>query len=491
MGRRLLALAAVLSALVLAISCGGGMVEISGLSLLDADGNAWEDPSLEMEVGDSRSLSVSVTPENATYKDALLWSSTDDSVATVSASGKVTVLKAGTASVAVRSATGGEASASVSVTVRAKAVPAEAVELGDSELAIGIGSSRLIAAALAPAGAAGTIEWSSTDESVATVDGTGLVTAHKAGTATIRAKAGEAEAECRVSAVEPYIKFSSPAKFALSSSAGYKYWTGKVEWSHDGEAWTEWDGRAAVDSTDPADGQSVLLVRGDGFCAGYTATTNSMHWTLTPSGGASDKVSCSGDIRTLIDHSVPSDAVLTDCCFAFLFLDCASLDSAPALPSETLAAYCYQNMFYNCRNLASAPAELPAETLAEYCYSYMFNNCSSLASAPALPAKTLAAYCYAYMFDGCSKLASAPALSATTLAEYCYQYMFNGCSLLKFYEVNADGYNKILDLTSLTTSPSGAFSSMFSGTGGDFKGVPTVGKSYYTSNDIVTAGSGS
>jgi hypothetical protein len=70
--------------------------------------------------------------------------------------------------------------------------------------------------------------------------------------------------------------------------------------------------------------------------------------------------------------------------------------------------------------------------MASYCYQYMFRDCTSLISVPALPATTLASYCYQSMFQGCTSLTSVPALPATTLANYCYQYMFNGCTKLNY-----------------------------------------------------------
>ena len=39
-----------------------------------------------------------------------------------------------------------------------------------------------------------------------------------------------------------------------------------------------------------------------------------------------------------------------------------------------------------------------------YCYNYMFDNCTSLTTAPALPATTLGNSCYSYMFYGCTSL---------------------------------------------------------------------------------------
>ena len=41
-----------------------------------------------------------------------------------------------------------------------------------------------------------------------------------------------------------------------------------------------------------------------------------------------------------------------------------------------------------------------------YAYYYMFQNCTSLTSAPALPATTLANYCYASMFKGCTQFSN-------------------------------------------------------------------------------------
>lgn len=202
----------------------------------------------------------------------------------------------------------------------------------------------------------------------------------------------------------------------------------------------------------------------------------------TISFGNDTKVSCSGDIRTLVNYKDYENAntsnarfchLFNNClqltsapdlpatelaskCYYCMFKHCESLTTAPALPATTLAAYCYESMFTDCLSLTSAPAEIPAEalaercyygmfcecsnlttapdlpatTLADECYRDMFSGCTALTKAPELPAETLAAYCYYGMFCGCSKLTTAPALPATTLAPGCYQEMFSGCSAL-------------------------------------------------------------
>ena len=126
--------------------------------------------------------------------------------------------------------------------------------------------------------------------------------------------------------------------------------------------------------------------------------------------------------------ALPS-TTLANYCYDEMFYGCTSLTTAPTLSSTTLKPYCYENMFYGCTSLTTAPA-LPATTLAGSCYNSMFRDCTSLTTAPALPATTLEPYCYENMFYGCTSLTTAPALPATTLAGGCYNSMFMSCKSL-------------------------------------------------------------
>lgn len=120
---------------------------------------------------------------------------------------------------------------------------------------------------------------------------------------------------------------------------------------------------------------------------------------------------------------------LTDLCYRIMFEGCTGITRAPALPSTKLAERCYQSMFSGCSSLVNAPV-LPATDLANLCYNNMFAGCTSLASAPALRATQLTNGCYYAMFSGCTSLIAAPSLPATKLAEKCYGGMFNGCTSL-------------------------------------------------------------
>ena len=141
------------------------------------------------------------------------------------------------------------------------------------------------------------------------------------------------------------------------------------------------------------------------------------------------KVTCTGDIRTLLDYESYKTVKTDQALFCCLFENCTAITSAPDLPAETLADNCYYKMFTYCTNLVNAPS-LPAKTLAEYCYGFMFEGCSNLKTAPNLPATTLAENCYYRMFLNCKSLETAPSLPAESLKRSCYRFMFQGCTSL-------------------------------------------------------------
>ena len=140
------------------------------------------------------------------------------------------------------------------------------------------------------------------------------------------------------------------------------------------------------------------------------------------------KVTCTGDIRTLLDYESYKTVKTDQALFCNLFENCKAITSAPDLPAETLAEDCYSFMFKGCTSLKTAP-KLPATTLAGFCYYSMFSRCTALETAPTLSAETLDTSCYGYMFDGCTNLKTAPELRATQLKSGCYEGMFRGCSL--------------------------------------------------------------
>src|SRR6266496_3833718 len=116
----------------------------------------------------------------------ITWSSDSAAVATVNSSGLVTGLKAGTATIRATSE-GKSSTATITVTL----APVASVTVSPSTVTLQVGGTAQLTATLKDSAgrtlSGRTITWSSDSASVATVSASGLVTAVKAGTATIRA----------------------------------------------------------------------------------------------------------------------------------------------------------------------------------------------------------------------------------------------------------------------------------------------------------------
>ena len=216
----------------------------------------------------------------------------------------------------------------------------------------------------------------------------------------------------------PYLTFTAdqPQTFKVSTNRSYTL-DESIQYSLNGGAWTKLD--VGTEITFGGDNGALRL---RGKSSGGTASADNKYAFIS-FGDSKVKVTCSGDIRTLVDYDNYVTVSTANARFCYLFRECASLTTAPELPATTLADYCYKSMFYKCSGLTTAP-ELPATTLAEGCYSYMFWNCDGLTAAPELPALTLAKDCYQGILRDCDGLTTAPELPATTLAEGCYAEMF-------------------------------------------------------------------
>lgn len=73
--------------------------------------------------------------------------------------------------------------------------------------------------------------------------------------------------------------------------------------------------------------------------------------------------------------------------------------------------------------------ELPATTLSPSCYQNMFTSCTQLTRAPKLPAKVLTEACYASMFSHCSNLKDFPEMAATEMAYMSCTWMMMGTGI--------------------------------------------------------------
>ena len=148
---------------------------------------------LNMTVGRSYTIKATVEPENATDK-VVEWTTNNPDVATVE-DGNITAVGPGAASI---TATAGGQNASCTVTVKEATIPVRSVTLDQTSISILEGESAVLTATVKPDDATDkTVTWTSSDNDVVTVYG-GKLTAVAAGTATVKATAGDVSAACEV-----------------------------------------------------------------------------------------------------------------------------------------------------------------------------------------------------------------------------------------------------------------------------------------------------
>ena len=161
--------------------------------------------SLSLLEGDSVYLNADVSPANATDR-TVSWSSSASNIASVDAFGEVTAHSEGTATI---TATCGGFTATCAVTVAKMVIPVTSVTLDNASAGLKEGETVTLTATVAPDNATDkTVTWSSSNTAVATVVD-GVVTAVKAGTATITAACGNFSATCEVTVEAAFVPVSS------------------------------------------------------------------------------------------------------------------------------------------------------------------------------------------------------------------------------------------------------------------------------------------
>jgi len=141
--------------------------------------------TVEVTAGETLQLTATVLPENATDR-TVTWTSSDPAVATVDATGLVTAVAAGTATITATTNDGTGLTATCAVTVSQPAVQPAGIELSEKAFRLQLNQSHQVSVTTE---GVGDVIWSSSDTNIASVDANGVVTAHKNGIAIITATA--------------------------------------------------------------------------------------------------------------------------------------------------------------------------------------------------------------------------------------------------------------------------------------------------------------
>ena len=156
------------------------VIPVTDISLNVATVSLW--------VGDTKELSATATPTTA-YNTTVNWYSSNNNVATVSSKGVITAKGKGICTITCTAADGYGAKSTCEVTVKQQVA---SINLSEATASLWVGKTKAITATISPTTASNTaVNWSSSDNSVATVSSKGVVTAKGKGTCTITCKAAD------------------------------------------------------------------------------------------------------------------------------------------------------------------------------------------------------------------------------------------------------------------------------------------------------------
>ena len=173
----------------------------------------------ELVVGDVLQLRATVKPDDASNK-TIAWSSSVTTVATVDDNGKVTAVGVGKAIIIAKS---GTILAPCTVIVSPAKVDISEIKLDKSSLTMIIGDEQTLVATIVPDNATvQTVQWTSSDTSVATVTD-GLVKAIAPGTAKITASADGKEAVCELTVEKAPDPVPTNTGIYIAGQAAYEF----------------------------------------------------------------------------------------------------------------------------------------------------------------------------------------------------------------------------------------------------------------------------
>jgi len=198
---------------------GGFTAECTVSVVIPVTGITFDRTELTMNKGNSDQLVAAISPIDATDQ-AVTWSSSNPDVVSTDQHGSITAVSAGSAVISVTTHDGNY-TASCDITV---IVPVTNITLNKSASTLLIGDSEVLIATITPDDATDkTITWSSSDNTVVTVDTSGKVTPIAIGNAVISAKAGELSTACSITVTDQTVPEAPQNLIAAMSGSSVTY----------------------------------------------------------------------------------------------------------------------------------------------------------------------------------------------------------------------------------------------------------------------------
>ena len=371
-----------------------------------------EKDSMTLEPGESEIINVILNPSDATIR-RLNWSSSDESVATVDQAGIVKAIANGNATIQATTPDG-KISVSCSVTVMTK-VEVTSISLNKNKTYIEIGNTEALQLTIEPEDATDkTVDWVSSNPSIATVDDNGTITAISEGYTTISANIRELSASCMVYVVSEesnYLDFidNNVKNLCLEN------------WDTDGNGKLSYTEAANVKSLGTVFNNNTLIVQFEelqfftgldtveGFRGCTNLTTIILPETIKSIGDYAF-YECPG----LTNLSIPNEVVsIGESAFCY----CTGLNSI-VLPESVISLGTFA--FAYCTNLTNLPITNNITTIN----SWAFKGCTALSSI-VLPDSVTTIGNSA--FEGCTNITS---ITFSNVVTSIGNNAFKGCSSL-------------------------------------------------------------
>lgn len=177
---------------------------------------------LELTIGDNATLSYTIKPENATYKD-VVWESKDSEIATVSDLGTITAVGVGKTIITAK-VPNSEIKSECNVTVNP--IHVSSVTCSPSEAKVLLGGRLQLTHTVSPDNATDqSVIWSSSNPRIANVSNDGTVSGYELGNAVITVSSVDggkkAESTIKVANIDEFVTVQTSVGSEGSSSTGF------------------------------------------------------------------------------------------------------------------------------------------------------------------------------------------------------------------------------------------------------------------------------